>query len=75
MGNVFGWIMRNTTSMDFDSYLMFQTFPTLGTGHGTKTDEFLEKFERGGRGVIFNPKIHYIIYIADFGTLNRAFLA
>ena len=40
--------MRNTTSMDFDSYLMFQTFPALGTSHGTKTDEFLEKCQRGG---------------------------
>ena len=56
----FGWIMRNTTSMDFDSYLMFQTFPALGTGHSTKTDEFLEKFQR--EGVILNPKI----YVADF---------
>ena len=35
-----------------------------------KTDEFLEKFRRGG-GVISNPKI----YIAKFGLLNRAFLA
>ena len=46
--------------MDFDSYLMFQIFPILGTGHGTKMDEFLEKFQGG---VIFNPKI----YVADFG--------
>ena len=40
-----------------------------GTGCPTKTDEFSEKFQRGG-GVISNPKI----YIADFGPLNRAFL-
>ena len=39
----------------------------LGTGDATKTDEFSEKFQ-GGR-VIFNPKI----YVADFGSLNRAF--
>ena len=37
--------MRNTTSMDFDSYLMFQTFPTLGTGHVTKKDDLWEKFQ------------------------------
>ena len=34
----------------------------LGKGGATKSDEFLEKFQRGG-GVIFNPKI----YNADFG--------
>ena len=41
-----------------------------GTGDGTKTDEFSEKFQRGGSGGwgIFNPKI----YIADFGPLYRA---
>ena len=37
----------------------------FGTGDGTKTDEFLEKFQRGG-GVFFNPKI----YAASFGPLN-----
>ena len=41
----------------------------LGTGQATKTDDFLEKFQRGeGQGVILNPKIH----IADFGPLYRA---
>ena len=35
----------------------------------TKTDEFSEKFQRGGRGVIFNPKI----YIADFCHYRRYF--
>ena len=34
----------------------------------TKTDEFSEKFQRGGR-VIFNPKV----YVANFGPFNRAF--
>ena len=34
----------------------------LGTGGPTKPDEFSEKFQRGGGGVISNPKI----YIADF---------
>ena len=36
----------------------------LGTGDetdDTKTDEFSEKFQRGG-GLIFNPKV----YVADF---------
>ena len=46
----------------------------LGTGDTTKTDEFSEKLQRdGGRGggVIFNPKI----YVADSGSLSRAFCA
>ena len=42
----------------------------LGTDGVSKTDEFSEKFQKGG-GVIFNPKI----YIADFGPLNRPFSA
>ena len=33
----------------------------LGKGGVSKTDEFLEKFQKGG--VISNPKI----YVADFG--------
>ena len=41
---------------------------SLGTGDGTKMDEFSEHFQRGA-GVIFNPKI----FIADFGPKNRAF--
>ena len=40
-------------------------FGEIGTGK-TKTDEFSEKFRRGGGP--FNPKI----YIAKFGPLNRA---
>ena len=43
----------------------------LGTDGATKSDEFSEKFQRRGGGVIFNPKI----YIAKFGPLNRAFSA
>ena len=42
----------------------------LGTDGPTKTDEVSEKLQRGV-GVICNPKI----YIAKFGTLNRAFSA
>ena len=42
----------------------------LGTGDGAKTDEFLEKFQMGGRGgVVFNQAN----FVADFGPLNRAF--
>ena len=38
----------------------------LGKGGATKSDEFSEKFQRGGWvGVIFNSKI----YTADFGFL------
>ena len=40
----------------------------LGTGHVNRSDEFSEKFRKGG-GVIFNPKI----YIAKFLPVNRAF--
>ena len=40
----------------------------LETGGATKTDEFSEKFQREGEGVIFNQKI----YIEDFGPLYRA---
>ena len=36
--------------------------------HISKTDEFSEKFRRGG-GVIFNPKI----YVADFCHYRRYF--
>ena len=40
-------------------------------GGVSKTDECLEKVQRGGRGVIVSPKN----YVADFGPLNRAFWA
>ena len=43
---------------------------TLGTSDGTKTDEFSEKFQGEGKGVIFNPKI----YIADFGNFKQGLL-
>ena len=42
--------------------------PGLGTPSPSKTDEFSEKFQRGG-GVIFNPKI----YVADFCHYRRYF--
>ena len=41
----------------------------LGKGPATKSDDFLEKFQKGG-GVIFNPKI----YGADFGKFKQGFL-
>ena len=34
---------------------------------GTQSDEFSEKFQRGG--FIFNPKV----YVADFGNFNKGF--
>ena len=43
----------------------------LGKGPTTKSDEFLEKLERGKGGVIFNPKI----YVADFGNFKQGFLS
>ena len=49
-------------------FIVCQWLP-LGTNTHTKVAEFLEKFQGGG--VISNPKI----YIANFGPLNRAFLA
>ena len=39
-------------------------------GRATKSDEFSEKFQRGGGGFIFNPKI----YNTDFGNLKQGFL-
>ena len=41
-----------------------------GKGPATKSDEFLEKFQRGG-GVIFNPKV----YVADFENFKQGFLS
>ena len=41
----------------------------LGKRTATKSDEFVEKCQRG-RGVIFNPKI----YIADFENFKQGFL-
>ena len=41
----------------------------LGRDGCTKSDEFSEKFQRGG--VIFNPKI----YVADFGNFKQGFLS
>ena len=42
-----------------------RTCNTVRDGLGYKADEFSENFQRGGGGIIFNPKI----YIADFGPL------
>ena len=39
-------------------------------GPATKSDEFLEKFQRGDGGVIFNPTI----LVADFGNFKQDFL-
>ena len=43
---------------------------SFGKGPATKSDEFLEKFQRGG-AVIFNPKI----YVADFGNFKQGFMS
>ena len=40
---------------------MGQIIPLLGTGDATRTDGFFGKVPKGGRRVIFNPKI----YVAD----------
>ena len=39
-------------------------FADLGTGDGTKTDEFSEKFQRGR--IIFNPKNYVVHFICTF---------
>ena len=44
--------------------------PRLGKGPATKSDEFLEKFQKGA-GVNFNPKIS----VADFGNFKQGFLS
>ena len=48
----------------------FKEFDKPQTDDDTKTDDFLERFQRRWEEGIFNPKI----YIADFGpVLNRSF--
>ena len=54
-----------------DLFKGFCSFPNLGTGHAIKSDEFLEKFQRGDVGVIFNPKV----YVADFGNFKQGSLS
>ena len=49
-------------------YPVFVPLCPLGKGPATKSDEFLEKLQRG---VIFNPKI----YVADFGNFKQGFLS
>ena len=57
-------VMTMTVTYDYDSFRsdLRKKMHRLGTGRATKSDEFSEKFQRGGGGFIFNPKI----YIADF---------
>ena len=52
-------VVRSLLSVDSDSY--------KGRVGQTKQMNF-RKTSKGGRGVIFNPKI----YVADLGTLGRA---
>ena len=61
--------IRERNRIDWFFSNLLQMMRSLGTDGVTKTDEFSEKFQREGGGIIFNPKI----YIADFGPLNRAF--
>ena len=49
---------------------MYISIGTLGKGKYTKLDEFLEKCQEGGRGVISHPKI----YIAYLGNFKQGFL-
>ena len=47
--------------------MLMNWHPALGMPDTSKTDEFSEKFQRGGG--IFNPKI----YVADFCHYRRYF--
>ena len=49
----------------------FYFLTTVRVGSRYQSGWFFGKVPKAGRGVIFNPKN----YMADFGTLNRAFLA
>ena len=49
----------NYTKVWMEKLFLFPLYGPLGKDPATKSDEFLEKCQRGG--VIFNPKI----YIAD----------
>ena len=55
------------------NYNWFSRISWQGKGDATKTDEFLEKFQRrgGGGGGSFQSNTLYCS--ADFGPLNRAF--
>ena len=51
--------MTMTVTYDYDSFRsdLRKQMHQLGTGKATKSEEFSEKFQRGGGGFIFNPKI------------------
>ena len=58
----------NYTKVWMEKLFLFPLYGPLGKDPATKSDEFLEKCQRGG-GVIFNPKI----YIADFWNFKLDF--
>ena len=65
--------MTMTVTYDYDSFRsdLRKKMHRLGTGRATKSDEFEEKFQRGGGGFIFNPKIND----TDFGNFKQGFLS
>ena len=60
----------NYTKVWMEKLFLFPLYGPLGKDPATKSDEFLEKCQRGG-GVIFNPKI----YIAVIGSFKQGFLS
>ena len=57
----------NYTKVWMEKLFLFPLYGPLGKDPATKSDEFLEKCQRGG-GHFQSKKI-----VADFGTLIRAF--
>ena len=64
MNDNFSWWNNHLTRL--------KDFVQQGTGDRTKTDEFSEKFKRGGR-VILKPKIYITDFGPLYGALNRDF--
>ena len=59
---------RNITEVRQADIAEILDYQTKGVA---KSDEFSEKCQRGGGGVIFNPKI----CVADFGNFKQDFLS
>ena len=62
MNDNFSWWNNHLTRL--------KDFVQQGTGDRTKTDEFSEKFKKGGESFSIQK---IILQIADFGPSNRAF--
>ena len=58
-----------TMTTPYSPEVVFVPLCPVGKGPATKSDEFLEKLQRGGG--IFNPKN----YVADFGNFKQGFLS